>query len=94
MAMKEIEQLITIGSKYRIVSTGNKDEPLISMGEFRGYAAFANETALVLKLDATDGQEEGRIRFLPYHAILCIDVLELASKEVKEKKEDNQVSYR
>ena len=94
MAMKEIEQLITIGSKYRIISTGTKDETLISTGEFRGYAAFANETALVLRLDATDGQEGGRIRFLPYHAILCIDVLEMASKEVKEKKEDNQVSYR
>lgn len=93
MAVKDIEQMITIGSKYKIISTGAKDEPLISAGEFRGYAAFANETALVLRLDASDGQEEGRIRFLPYHAVLCIDVLEMASKEVKEKKEENQVYY-
>jgi len=91
--MKEIEQMITIGSRYRIISTGTNDEPMTSTGEFRGYAAFANETVLVLKLDATEGQEEGRIRFLPYHAVLCIDVLEMASKEVKEKKEENQVYY-
>ncbi|NLT38228.1 MAG: hypothetical protein GXX95_08745 [Methanomassiliicoccus sp.] len=94
MAVKDNEQLITIGSKYRIMSIGGKDDTMTSTGEFRGYAAFANETALVLKLDASDGQEEGRIRFLPYRAVMCIDVLEMASKEVKEKKEDNQVYYR
>ncbi|MBI0584511.1 MAG: hypothetical protein ISF22_09840 [Methanomassiliicoccus sp.] len=94
MALKEIEELITIGSKYSIVSTGNEDRPLVSTGEFRGYAAFANETALVLKLDGDGGQEEGRIRFIPYHAILAIDVIELAPKKVQEQKDDNRVYYR
>lgn len=92
--MNEIEELITIGSKYCITSMNNDDGPLVSVGEFRGYAAFANETALVLKLDGSNGQVEGRIRFLPYHAILAIDVLELAPKKVKEQKDDNRVYYR
>lgn len=94
MAMKEIEELITIGSKYRIVSMRAEDSPLISVGEFRGYAAFSTETALVLRLDGSEGQVEGRIRFLPYHAILAIDVLELAPKKEQEKKDDNRVYYR
>ncbi|MDW5561779.1 MAG: hypothetical protein SA339_01025 [Methanomassiliicoccus sp.] len=94
MAMKEIEELITIGSKYKIVSTYSEERPLISVGEFRGYAAFSNETALVLKLDSSDGQEEGQIRFLPYHAIVAIDVLELAPRKVEEQKDDNRVYYR
>jgi len=94
MAVKEIEEMITIGSRYRIMSSIGDDKPLVSMGEFRGYAAFANETALVLKLDGSNGQEAGRIRFLPYHAIIAIDVLELAPKKVQEEKEDNRVYYR
>ena len=60
MAVKEIEEMITIGSRYRIMSTIGDDKPLVSMGEFRGYAAFANETALVLRLDGSNGQEAGR----------------------------------
>ncbi len=94
MAMKEIEELITIGSRYRILSSCNDGKPLISCGEFRGYAAFANETALVLKLDDSEGQDEGRIRFLPYHAIVAIDVLELAPKKEQERKDDSRVYYR
>ena len=69
MAMNEIEELITIGSKYRIMSASNGDHTLVSVGEFRGYAAFSNETALVLRLDDSEGQEGGRIRFLPYHVL-------------------------
>jgi len=94
MAMNEIEELITIGSKYRIMSASNGDHTLVSVGEFRGYAAFSNETALVLRLDDSEGQEGGRIRFLPYHAIVAIDVLELAPKKEQEQKDDNRVYYR
>jgi hypothetical protein len=93
MAMNEIKELITIGSKYRIVSSA-EGTSLTSVGEFRGYAAFANETALVLRLDPTSDQEGGRIRFLPYHAIVAIDVLELAPVEKEERKDDSRVYYR
>jgi hypothetical protein len=93
MAMNEIEELITIGSRYRIVSNGG-EEALISVGEFRGYAAFANETALVLRLDGSNGQEDRPIRFRPYHAIVAIDVIELAPRATVEKKDDSRVYYR
>jgi hypothetical protein len=94
MPVKEIEEMITIGSKYRILSAGGNDEPLLSSGEFRGYAAFSTETALVLKLDDTHGPDAGHIRFIPYHAILVIDVKELAPKQAQDTKEDNRVYYR
>jgi hypothetical protein len=94
MAVREKEDLVIIGSHYMVRSQGAEDETLLSTGEFRGFAAFASETALVLKLDGSNGQEEGRIRFLPYHAILSIDVLKMASGQVQDRKEDNQVYYR
>ncbi len=94
MAMREIEEMIVLGSKYRIMSARTEDEPLVSTGEFRGYAAFANETALVLKLDDSNDQEEGCVRFIPYHAIQCIDVMELGSRDGQERKDDSRVYYR
>jgi len=94
MPVREIEEMITIGSKYRITSEGGDDEPMISTGEFRGYAAFADETALVLRLDSLHGADEGHIRFIPYHSILVIDVLELAPKKVEETKDESRVYYR
>lgn len=91
---KEKEESVTIGSHYKIRSVGTDNEPFISTGEFRGYAAFASETALILRLDGSHGQEEGRIRFLPFRTILSIDVLKMAAEQEQERKEDNQVYYR
>jgi hypothetical protein len=76
------------------MSMGGNEEPLLSSGEFRGYAAFSTETALVLKLDDSHGPDAGHVRFIPYHAILVIDVLELAPRQPQEQKEDNRVYYR
>lgn len=95
MTFKDIKQFITIGSKYRIMSEGGNAKPLVSTGEFRGYAAFSDETALCLILDESHGEEAGNMRFIPYHAILVIDVLTLAPQEEKKKEsEDSRVYYR
>ena len=93
MTIKEIEQFIVIGSKYRIMSQGGDDKPIVSNGEFRGYAAFAQETALCLKLDQSHGEEEGRMRFIPYHAILTIDVITMATQEAKKKENEESRTY-
>jgi hypothetical protein len=92
MKANENEQFVIKGSKYRVASKNGDGAPIISTGEFRGYAAFSSELALVLKMDATDGSE-GQLRFIPYHAILTIDVIEMASQQAKEEKRECQVYY-
>jgi len=93
MTSKDTEQFVIKGSKYRIVSKNGDNTPLISTGEFRGYAVFAGENALCLKMDSTDGKE-GRLRFIPYHAVLAIDVISMAPPTEKEEKKESQVYYR
>lgn len=92
MKTNEDEQFVIKGSKYRVVSKNGDGAPIVSVGEFRGYAAFASELAIVLKLDTSDGSE-GRLRFIPYHAILTIDVIHMASQQAKEKSKECQVYY-
>jgi len=93
MTAKDNEQLVTIGSKYRVLSTAGESQ-ITSVGEFRGYAALSDESALALKLDESHGQDAGSVRFIPFRAIAMIDVLVLAPKEAVEKKDDNRVYYR
>ncbi len=91
---KDLEQMMTIGSKYRITSASGNNESIISTGEFRGYAAFSDETALCLKLDSSHGGSEGKMRFIPYHAIMLIDVLEFKAMEAVKESEESRVYYR
>ncbi|NLK26575.1 MAG: IS110 family transposase [Euryarchaeota archaeon] len=92
MSIRDNEQFVVKGSRYRIVSESGDDKPMVSIGEFRGYAAFASEIALCLKMDSSDGKE-GRMRFIPYHAILAIDVLTMASQKVSNESEESQAYY-
>jgi acyl-CoA synthetase (NDP forming) len=78
------------------LSKGGDDKPLVSSGEFRGYGVFGNETAISIKLDHSHGDEEGHMRFVPFHAVLVIDVLNLAPADEKKKQEseESRVYYR
>jgi hypothetical protein len=92
MKGNDTEQFVIKGSKYRVVSKNGDGTPIISTGEFRGYAAFASEIAIAVKLDTADGTE-GRMRFIPYHAILAIDVIAMAPQKAKEESKESQVYY-
>lgn len=92
MKGSDSEQFVVKGSKYRVVSKNGEGAPIISTGEFKGYAAFASELAIAIKLDTADGTE-GRMRFIPYHAILAIDVISMAVQKAKEEAKECQVYY-
>lgn len=92
MKTNDNEQFVIKGSKYRVASKNGDGAPIISTGEFRGYAAFASELAIVLKLDTADGSE-GRLRFIPYHAILTIDIINMAPQQATEERKECQVYY-
>ena len=91
---KEIEHMLTVGSIYRIISDSGHAEPIKSKGEFIGYAAFVNETGLVMKLDDSHGEDKGITRIIPYHAILLVDVIQMAKEEEKKEQAEERVYYR
>jgi len=92
MPRKDEAIVLTPGSQYRIKSLESRDHPMETVGVFKGYAALAHDTAVVIELDKSHGDDKGRIRLIPSHMILSIDVLK-AEKEKEEKESETNAVY-
>lgn len=84
---EQFKELIE-GSKYRIFSIESKEKPLTSIGYFRGYAIVGNTDGVCLELDETHAELKGKIRIIPSHMIISIDVLEEKKKDEKEERKE------
>ena len=83
---------LTKGSVYKITSLGARDSLLETEGVFKGFISIGvDETGLLMELNPNHGDMSGRIRIVPLHVILLIDVLE--SKENEKKDDDKGVSH-
>ncbi len=67
---------LTKGSRYRVESMETRDRTKITKGIFRGYATIGPDDALVLELDESHQELKGKLRLIPLHVILSVDVLE------------------
>lgn len=67
---------LTKGSRYRIESMETRDRTKITKGIFRGFAAIGPDDALVLELDESHQEQKGKLRLIPLHVVLSIDVLD------------------
>lgn len=67
---------LTKGSRYRIESMETRDRTKITKGIFRGYAAIGPDDALVVELDESHQELKGKLRLIPIHIILSVDVFE------------------
>jgi hypothetical protein len=76
--MKEkINMELTNGSKYKIFSLGGKENILESEGYFEGYINIGvDEIGLLIKLCEKHGDMINKIRIIPLHVILAIDILD------------------
>lgn len=90
MPKKDEAIILTPGSLYKIKSLEARDKPMETTGIFKGYAAVAHDTALVIELDKSHGEEKGRMRLILSHMIISIDVLR--AEEKKEEKESDSTS--
>jgi len=92
MPRKDEAIVLTPGSQYRIKSLEARDKPMETTGIFKGYAAVAHETALVMELGKEHGDDKGRMRLILAHMIICIDVIK-AEKEKDEKEAESTSVY-
>jgi hypothetical protein len=68
---------LTTGSKYKIFSLGGKENTLESEGYFEGYISIGvDEIGLLMKLCEKHGDMVNKIRIIPLHVILAIDILD------------------
>jgi len=84
MAEKDKEAIVlSVGSKYRIKSLEARDKPLVTSGIFLGYTAIGHDEGMCIELDALHEDKVGKVRVIPTHAIVSIDIIEAAGKEEK-----------
>lgn len=88
---KEETIVLTVGSKYIIRSLESKDKPLLTMGVFKGYTAIGGDDAVCIELDEMHEKLAGKIRVIPCHMIMAIDVM--SAVEPDEKKEEEPQRY-
>jgi len=84
---------LTEGSTYKITSIGSRDKPTVSSGTFRGYTVVGNMEAISLELDKSHKSLKGKVRIIPSHMIMTIDIM-TAKKPKVEKDAEEAVFYR
>ncbi len=93
MDKKEDWKLIE-GSRYKIISIGGRDSTIETEGLFRGYATIAIEEAgLVVQLTTGEQNQEEKLRIIPLHAILAIDVIDIKQHEGKTEEKEPSGHY-
>jgi hypothetical protein len=83
---------LTKGSRYRIESMETRDRTKITKGVFRGYAAIGPDDAVVIEMDESHQEQKGKLRLIPVHVVLSVDVMEHV-KEESPKAEKSQTMY-
>ena len=67
---------LTKGSRYRVESMETRGRTKRAKGIFRGDAAIGPDDALVIELDESHQELKGKLRLIPLHVVLSVDVLE------------------
>jgi hypothetical protein len=89
MAEKDKNAIVlSIGSRYRIKSLEARDKPLVTSGIFVGYTAIGHDEGMCIEMDCTHEDKVGKIRVLPTHAIVSLDIIEVVDKEESKKTAD------
>lgn len=68
---------LTLGSKFRVVSLESRDKSVETTGVFKGITTVGSIDAIALET------AEGRIRVIPSHVVLSIDIVEAVKDEEK-----------
>ncbi len=76
---------LTEGSEYKITSLGSRDNLIETSGVFKGFISIGiDETGVLMELNSSHGDMAGKLRIVPLHVILLIDVLNIKENEKKD----------
>ena len=90
MKKEDEMQMLIKGSIYQITSLGSRDEPIVTTGKFLGFSILGPSEALCIELDKSHKKLAGKVRIIPSHMVLTLDVIK-ESKE-KDKKDDETLA--
>jgi hypothetical protein len=82
--------VLTLGSKYHVRSLASREAVLETRGTFRGVVSVGTIDGIAMEL--AEGDMKGKVRVIPTHMVLSIDILE-AVKTEEEDAEDPHMHY-
>lgn len=83
---------LTRGSIYRIYSLGSRDRMMETAGIFEGYITIGiEEVGLLIRISKDETDMKGKIRIVPLHAVLAIDILQAKPNDTK--KDDSEIPH-
>lgn len=83
--MAEEDFTLTVGSRYLVKSMLTREQAQETEGVFRGITTVGTNDSMILEVPGKGGGK-GRIRVIPTHMVLSIDVLEAAARPEGQKK--------
>lgn len=84
---------LTKGSRYRIESMETRERTKITKGIFRGFVAIGPDDAIVIELDESHQEMKGKMRLIPVHMVLVVDVLEQMREEATKPEKKPETMY-
>ena len=86
MATHDPELTLTKGSRYRIESLESRDKTVVTHGEFLGFTMMGNIDGIAMRMDKSHAEMAGKVRIIPSHMIVSLDVLEAKREEPEKEK--------
>lgn len=83
---------LTLGSKYHVRSLASREAILETRGIFKGFTSVGSIDGLSMELDETHKELKGKLRVIPSHMIVSIDIVEAAKKD-EEKADEVSMHY-
>lgn len=76
---------LTEGSIYKITSLGSRDNLIETEGMFKGFISIGvDESGLLMELSNSHGEMAGKVRIIPLHVILLIDIVNVKENEKRD----------
>lgn len=86
---KETPVTLTMGSKYHVRSLASREIVVDTRGVFRGFVGIGTIDGIAMELDASHTDMAGKLRVIPSHMVVSIDIVEAAKSEDETKDEPN-----
>lgn len=81
---------LTLGSKYKVRSLASREAVLETAGIFKGVVSVGTIDGIAIEIEG--GDLNGKMRVIPTHMVLAIDIVE-AVKNEEEAVEDAHMHY-
>ncbi len=93
MAGSDPELTLTKGSRYRIESLESRDKTVVTHGEFLGFTMMGNIDGIAMRLDKSHAEMSGKVRIIPSHMIVALDVIEAKKEEPEREKKTSDPHF-